>query len=116
MSAALFFYFSELLDNIGRLTAIFGICGILLFAAITAVLMIDSGKYHNRDWGWIIPTVCLVIACFIPSSKTMYMMAGAVLTEKAIETKVGQQMIELLELKLDSELKKAKDEITKEKK
>jgi hypothetical protein len=46
----------------------------------------------------------------------MYIMAGAILTEKAIDTKVGQQIIDLLELKLDDELKKARDKITKEKK
>ena len=116
MNAALFFYFAEVLSDIGALLASIGIAGIILFGAITLFCAIDNGEYHNRNWAWIVPTVCLVVACFIPSSKTMYMMAGAVLTEKAIDTKIGQQMVELLELKLDSELKKAKEAITKEKK
>jgi len=116
MNAALFFYFAEMLNNIGVLLSIIGVGGILLFGIMTLAILVNDERYHGKNWGWIIPSICLVITCFIPSSKTMYMMAGAVLTEKAIDTKVGQQIIDLLELKLDSELKKARDEITKEKK
>jgi len=116
MSAALFFYFAEVFNNIGGLAGVLGIVGLLIFGIATLVVGIDTNEYHGKNWAWIVPSVLLVFACFIPSSKTMYMMAGAVLTEKAIETKVGQQMIELLELKLENELKKAKEEITKEKK
>jgi hypothetical protein len=116
MNAALFFYFAEMLNNIGILLGIIGIGGIILFGMATIVVFANYDRYHGKDWAWIIPSICLVITCFIPSSKTMYIMAGAILTEKAIDTKVGQQIIDLLELKLDDELKKARDEITKEKK
>ena len=116
MTAAIYIYLADVINNIGIFLSIIGFGGITIFGFITAVLLMHEEKYHGRDWGWIVPTVCLTIACFIPSSKTMYMMAGAVIGEQALESKVGQQLKEMLELKLEHELKKAKDELTKEKK
>jgi hypothetical protein len=40
----------------------------------------------------------------------MYMMAGAAVSEKVIESKAGKQALEIIELKLNKEIKKLKGE------
>lgn len=113
MNAAIFIYFAEVLNNLGVLLAILGVGGFLISGIFTMVCYVENEKYHGRTWTLIVPTVCLAVSCFLPSSKTMYMMAGAVLGEQALESKVGQQLKEMLELKLDQELDKMKQEAKK---
>ena len=113
MNAAIFIYIAEVLNNIGVLLAIAGMVGMVVYVIYTLMYAAENDEYHNKHWLLIAPTVMLAICCFIPSSKTMYMMAGAVLGEQALESKVGQQLKEMLELKLDQELTKMKQETKK---
>lgn len=113
MTAAIFIYIAEVFNNIGVLLVIFGVIGILVYAAYTIGYATEYDKYHNKHWTLIAPITMIAVACFIPSSKTMYMMAGALLGEQALESKVGQQLKEMLELKLDQELAKMKKEASK---
>lgn len=108
MSAAVFIYAAEVLNNLGVLLFFFGLFGLIGAAIFTAVSAMENGKYHHRNWTFIAPTICLCIAMFIPSSKTMYMMAGTMLGEKAVQSEIGQKVVSLLETKLDEELEKLK--------
>lgn len=109
MNAAIFFYLADVLSSISIICAIFGIGGLAVSVFFTGIYVAENNKYHGRNWIWIGPGIALFVAALIPSQKTMYMMAAAVLGEQALETKVGQQLKELVELKLDEELKKLKE-------
>lgn len=113
MNAAIFIYIADVLSSLGVFLVITGIIGLIIAGCFTAFYAVEEQKYHGYNWVLIVPTVALVVACLIPSSKTMYMMAGAVLGEQALESKVGQQLKEMVELKLDQELVKMKQEAKK---
>lgn len=113
MTAAIFIYIADVLNSLGILLGILGVGGFIISGVFTMVCYVENEKYHGQNWAFIVPTIALAVACFIPSSKTMYMMAGAVLGEQALESKVGQQLKEMLELKLDQELDKMKQEAKK---
>ncbi len=110
MTAAIFIYIAEVMNSLGALLGIIGIGGLIVSAIFTLLVYVEDDKYHGRNWTLIAPVICLAVACFIPSSKTMYMMAGAVLGEQALESKVGQKLKEILETKLDQELAKINQE------
>jgi hypothetical protein len=109
MNAALFFYFADVLNSIGVLLFTVGLCVSIGWAFFTFFYFLEDGKYHGMNWLWVVAGVSFAICALIPSTKTMYMMAAAVLGEQALESKVGQQLKELVELKLDEELKKLKE-------
>lgn len=113
MNAAIFIYIADVLSSLGAFFVTIGILGLIIAGCFTAFYAVEAQEYHGKNWVLIVPTVMLAVACFIPSSKTMYMMAGAVLGEQALESKVGQQLKEMLELKLDQELAKMKQEAKK---
>jgi putative copper export protein len=109
MNAAIFFYFADVLSSIGVLLFTIGLCASIGGAFFTACYAAERGKYHGNNWIWVVAGVSFAICALIPSTKTMYMMAAAVLGEQALESKVGHQLKELVELKLDEELKKLKE-------
>jgi len=113
MTAAIYIYLAEVLSSFGVLFGVIGIGGICIFGFATLVIAVNDDKYHGKNWAWKIPLACLVVSCFIPSSKTMYMMAGAVLGEQALESNVGLKLKEMLELKLDQQLEEMKKEAKK---
>ena len=113
MTAAIYIYLADVLSSFGALFSVIGLGGMIAFGVLTLAIGIDEGKYHGKNWAWKIPAVCLVFACLIPSSKTMYMMAGAVIGEQALESKVGQQLKEMLELKLNQQIEEMKKEVKK---
>lgn len=81
----------------------------LVFALVfTLVYAMPTDTYHKKNYLFIVPLIGLFITVFIPSERTMYMMAGAAISEKVIESKVSKQAIELIELKLEEEIKKMK--------
>lgn len=109
MNAALFFYFADVLNSIGVLLFALGMIAVMLGGFFTLYWSVEKSAYHGKNWIWVVAGVSFAICALIPSTKTMYMMAAAVLGEQALESKVGQQLKELVELKLDEELKKLKE-------
>lgn len=110
MSAAFFIYLVEVLSGISVLAVILGIAGLIASFFYLVFYAIEYEKYHGKHWTLIAPMVAFLVAIVIPSSKTMYMMAGAVLAEKAIESEIGQQVLDVIKFKLDEELQKLKGE------
>ena len=108
MTAAIYIYLAEVINNIGGFLVAAGFIGLTIYAVCTIVFFVEEDKYHGKNWTWIVPTVCIAISCLVPSTKTMYMMAGVVIGEKVLESKVGKQLQELIEYKLDEEIEKMK--------
>lgn len=113
MNAAIFIYLAEVLGSIGSLCTLIGFVGLGCFVVYTINHASLNDEYHHKNWTWVVPLVFIAISCFVPSNKTMYLMAGAVLGEKVLESKTGQQLQQIVELKLDEEIAKIKKEVTK---
>lgn len=109
MSAALFFYLADVINSIGVLLFTVGLIVSLAGTFFTLYYAVEENKYHGKNWIWVVPIASFSVCALIPSTKTMYMMAAAVLGEQALESKVGQQLKELVELKLNEELAKLKE-------
>lgn len=108
MNAAIFLYLADVIGNLNVFFASVSIIWLTCAIVFTGVCAVENGKYHNKNWIILAPLAILAASCFIPSSKTMYMMAGAVIGEQALESKAGQQIKEMLEFKLQQELDKMK--------
>ncbi len=65
------------------------------------------GKFHS--WPLAVILACGTIGAFLPSERTMWMMAGAYTGEKVMESTIGKQTVELIELKLAEELEVLKN-------
>ena len=113
MSAAIFLYLVDVLQSISVNAVLVGIAALLGYVIFTGAYMIEHEEYHSKNWPLAVVAVCFGVAALIPSSKTMYMMAAAVVGEKAIESDVGKQLQEMLKLKLEQEFNKMKDEVKK---
>lgn len=109
MSAALFFYLADVIHSIRILLFTVGLIVAMVGAFFTLYYSVEKSKYHGKNWIWVVSIVSFSVCAIIPSTKTMYMMAAAVLGEQALESKVGQQLKELIELKIDEELSKLKE-------
>ena len=113
MNAAIFLYLVDVLQSISVIAVLVGIAFLIGYAVFTGIYVIEHEEYHGQQWPLVVIAVCFGVAALIPSSKTMYMMAAAVVGEKAIESDVGKQLQEMLKLKLEQEFNKMKDEVKK---
>lgn len=103
-TAAIYIYLANVLSSLDFFLGLLGILGLVSWGLFTGVYFIDRDKYHGKNWILLGSIALLAVTVFIPSTKTMYMMAGAVLGEKAIESELGQQTFELIQLKIKEEL------------
>jgi hypothetical protein len=116
MEAAFFVYLMDILANFGTTLGLVGFIGVLSTAAYSFIYLLGKSdrpdlKYLN--WPWIASGIAIVIACLIPSTKTMYLMVGLVYSEKALESSIGRKAMEVIELKIDEEIAKLKPVVTK---
>ena len=103
-TAAIYIYLASVIQGLGIFLTFVGLFGFLGWLGYTLFYFIERDKYHGKNWVVIWSIATLFVTVFIPSTKTMYMMAGAVLGEKAIESEIGQQTFELIQLKIKEEL------------
>jgi len=113
MNAAIFLYLVDVLSSINAVCVLVGILLLIAYAIFTVVFFIENEAYHNKNWPLTAAAVCLGIAALIPGKPTMYMMAASVVGEKALESEVGQQLQQMLKLKLEQEFEKMKAEVKK---
>ena len=113
MNAAIFLYLVDVLQSISVIAVMVGIACLVGYAIFTGIYFSERDEYHGKQWPLAVVAVCFGVAALIPSSKTMYMMAAAVVGEKALESDVGKQLQEMLKLKLEQEFNKMKDEVKK---
>lgn len=113
MSAAIFLYLVDVLSSINVLCVLVGVVLLVAYAIFTSIFFVEYESYHHKSWPLAAAVVCLGIAALIPGKTTMYMMAASVVGEKALESEVGQQLQQMLKLKLEQEFEKMKDEVKK---
>ena len=87
---------------------------ILYSIYVLGYLMVNESNWKNRGkfykWPFVLLICCGIFKVFLPSEKTMWLMAGAYATEKVVESNIGKQTLELVELKLQEEINKLKGE------
>ena len=113
MNAAIFLYLVDVLSSINAVCVLVGILLLIAYGIFTVIFFIENESYHNKNWPLTVAAVCLGIAALIPGKPTMYMMAASVVGEKALESEMGQQLQQMLKLKLEQEFEKMKAEVKK---
>ena len=103
-TAAIYIYLASVINALDVFLSLLAILGLVSWTVYTLFYYVECDRYHGKTWVVICSIAALFVTVFIPSTKTMYMMAGAVLGEKAIESEIGQQTFELIQLKIKEEL------------
>lgn len=108
------------ISMISKLGVLFGI--MTCFSLITLLgHCINIEGSHNRTFAndfkkkfLVIPIVIAVCTTLIPSEKTMYLMTGAYVSQAAVQSSIGQDVIQILELKVKEQLKELQPKTSKE--
>ena len=103
-TAAIYIYLASVINALDNFLTLLSFVGLISWTIYTLFYYVECDRYHGKTWVVIWSIAALFVTVFIPSTKTMYMMAGAVLGEKAIESEIGQQTFELIQLKIKEEL------------
>jgi FtsH-binding integral membrane protein len=109
MSLVFLIYLAGVITSIAKfLSVIFASTCIFYALYVVGYLLSNVDYWHKRGkfYSWPITVIlaCGTIGAFLPSERTMWMMAGAYTGEKVMESNIGKQTLELIELKLAEEL------------
>jgi hypothetical protein len=98
MELALIVYFAGVVSSLNLALAVTLSFGSILVGVYSAWHVTDNPEgIPFKKW----PIVSLVVLLlFLPSERTMWLMAGAYGTQSVIESQVGQDMKKLIELKV----------------
>lgn len=113
MSLVFLIYLAGVITSIAKfLSVIFFITGFVYFL-YSFIYVISSGEISDKFYKWPLAVIlaCGTIGAFLPSERTMWMMAGAYTGEKVMESTIGKQTMELIELKLAKELETIKSKV-----
>ena len=105
MSIELLIYLAEIVDKLLALLYISGIVtavGSLLGAVIGRLEKCEDYKFWEKSL--VISISVLLTACFIPDSKTIYMIAGASYSKEALQSDTALKIKKLIDSKLDKAL------------
>lgn len=109
MSLALFIYFCGI---VGSLTMFFFWSGLIavICATIVKIYTFEANQVFEPIWfkTFICGIISLFLCAFIPSEKTMYMMAGGYTVQKVVESpevqKINDKVFKVINDKLDDYL------------
>ncbi len=103
-----YIYYANVLKNLDIYLTLISVLGLLFTLSFTLAYALHTDEYHKKNYLIIVPLLGLFVTIFIPSERTMYIMAGAAVGEKVIESKAGKKALEIIELKLNEEINKLK--------
>lgn len=116
MSLVFLIYLAGVITSIAKFLGFILVVTICLYALYTLIYLFTNedrwdkrGKFHS--WPIAVILACGTIEAFLPSERTMWMMAGAYTGEKVMESTIGKQTLELIELKLAEELDVIKSKV-----
>ena len=116
MSLVFLIYLAGVITSIAKfLSFIFTITISLYILYTLFYLHNNEDRWNKRDkfykWPLTVILSCAAISTLLPSERTMWMMAGAYTGEKVMESTIGKQTLELIELKLAEELEVIKGKV-----
>lgn len=118
MTLAFLVYLAGVITSLSHAIAIIFIatCGAYVLYTI-GYLIFNESDWKNRGKFYKWPLAVILSAMFVkvllPSERTMWMMAGAYTAQTVVESNVGKQTVELIELKLQDEIAKLKEKVQK---
>lgn len=101
MSLAFIIYLAGVITSLSKLLAF--IFGVTLACYIGYVIWHGTIK-GIRIWPIVLILLAGLTNSLLPSERTMWMMAGAYTGQQIVESTIGKQTVELIELKLAEEL------------
>jgi hypothetical protein len=105
MSLVFLIYLAGVITSISKLIGLVFAATIVCYTiyAIAYVAFHDTLK-GLRTWPIALILGAGIIQSLLPSERTMWMMAGAYTGQQIVESTIGKQTVELIELKLAEEL------------
>lgn len=108
MEFAFIIYLISVLGNASGLMFFFS----LVSAIVLLAHCVDVGDSYNKSFAThfkkkflIIPIVLSLVTSIIPTEKTMYLMLAGYASQAAVQSSIGQDVIQILELKVKEQLK-----------
>jgi hypothetical protein len=116
MSLVFLIYLAGVITSIAKFLAFIFVSTCIFYALyVIGYLLSNADYWHKRgkfhSWPIAVILACGTIGAFLPSERTMWMMAGAYTGEKVMESTIGKQTMELIELKLAEELETIKSKV-----
>jgi len=116
MSLVFLIYLAGVITSIAKFLSFIFAATICLYVVYTVGYLLSNAEEWNHrvkfhSWPLAVILACGTIGAFLPSERTMWMMAGAYTGEKVMESTIGKQTIELIELKLAEELDVIKSKV-----
>lgn len=114
MNITLFIYLANVLPALGQALTILGLVGALVAGFFFMPLFDEGEPKHWAVWRKCVTGVVAVfaVAVLIPSERTMYLMAGASVVQKAIESPemqtINSKVLAIINSKLDEYVTKEK--------
>jgi apolipoprotein N-acyltransferase len=108
MIVAFYLYLANVIKNVDVFLWVVCITWLVFLAIASFIYALENDRWHGKNWLVITPLCLLLFTALLPSERTMWLMAGAVVGEKAMESPVGKQAMEVIELKLSQEIDKLK--------
>ncbi len=116
MTLAILVYLAGLITSLAHAVGIIFIITCIGYVLYTlGYLISNEHKWDRRGKFYKWPLAVILSAMFVkvllPSERTMWMMAGAYTAQTVVESNVGKQTVELIELKLQDEIAKLKAKV-----
>ena len=113
MSLVFLIYLAGVIASIAKFLDFIFFTACFIYFIYSSVYVLSSGEISDKFYKWPIAVIlaCGTIGAFLPSERTMWIMAGAYTGEKVMESTIGKQTLELIELKLAEELETIKSKV-----
>lgn len=111
MSLAFVIYLAGVITSLSKFATFIFATACILYGSYCAIYVVSGGEIDSKFRKWPLYVILSVgfIGSVLPSERTMWMMAGAYTGQQVMESNIGKQTIELIELKLAEELELLKD-------
>lgn len=106
MSLAFMIYLAGVIASLSTFTGFLFGASIFIYALYSIIYVISNGEIDSKFRSWPIYLIISLglVSSLLPSERTMWMMAGAYTGQQIVESNIGKQTVELIELKLAEEL------------
>jgi hypothetical protein len=115
MSFAFAVYLISILPSVAKLLLFIAVVlGLAYCMMIFVRFMTDGDSPKPSKWIAISALCCAFMAALIPTEKQMYIVAGAQITENVYNSELGQDVIQLVKMKVKQQVSELKEETQKD--
>jgi hypothetical protein len=113
MSLVFVIYLASVITSISKFAAFIFITTCIIYGTYCIIYALSGGEIDSKFRKWPLYVILSTgfIGAVLPSERTMWIMAGAYTGEKVMESTIGKQTMELIELKLAEELETVKSKV-----